>query len=352
MSHGEALSSGNVARNRYGWVDIARGICIVAVVCYYAKTYMGYSSLEVGWLEEWTRFARPFRMPDFFLLSGLFLARVISRPWRSYLDTKVIHYAYFIVVWTVLYLAWRIAYEEPQDLTFGKVAKLYFWFLVQPMAMLWFIQTLSLYFVVTRLLRSVPAWIMLPAAAVLMALRIHTGFAPLDNFFTYYVFFLAGYFLASRIFSWADWVVTHRMQAWGLFLLWMFANTYVVWQGWSLLPVLDMVVGFVGIAAVIALSALVADHPWMQWIRYLGSHSIVVYLGFYLPLQWWLVAYKHFNWHMSPDLLATLTVVVGVLAAILLNRLVRGNIMAFLFKRPHWAHLVPPRSSFASETAN
>jgi uncharacterized membrane protein YcfT len=27
-------------------------------------------------------FAKPFRMPDFFLISGLFLARVIGRPVR------------------------------------------------------------------------------------------------------------------------------------------------------------------------------------------------------------------------------------------------------------------------------
>jgi len=106
------VQTGSVSR--YGWVDIAKGICIVAVVCYYANTYLGYLRPDTGWLSHWAQFARPFRMPDFFLLSGLFLSRVIDRPWRSYIDTKVVHYVYFLVLWSALYFAWRVASGELQ----------------------------------------------------------------------------------------------------------------------------------------------------------------------------------------------------------------------------------------------
>jgi uncharacterized membrane protein YcfT len=46
-----------------------------------------------GWMHAAVAFARPFRMPDFFLISGLFLARVIDRARRDYLDRKVLHFA-------------------------------------------------------------------------------------------------------------------------------------------------------------------------------------------------------------------------------------------------------------------
>ena len=52
-------------------------------------------------------FARPFRMPDFFLISGLFLARVIDRDWRDYLDKKVIHFAYFYVLWVTIQFGFK-----------------------------------------------------------------------------------------------------------------------------------------------------------------------------------------------------------------------------------------------------
>ena len=41
-------------------------------------------------------------MPDFFLISGLFLASRIDRPWRDYLDSKVLHFAYFYVLWMTI----------------------------------------------------------------------------------------------------------------------------------------------------------------------------------------------------------------------------------------------------------
>ena len=44
-------------------------------------------------------------MPDFFLISGLFLAQVIDRDWRTYLDRKVVHFAYFYLLWTAIQFA-------------------------------------------------------------------------------------------------------------------------------------------------------------------------------------------------------------------------------------------------------
>ena len=60
-----------------------------------------------GWMHAVVAFAKPFRMPDFFLISGLFLARVIDRDWRTYLDRKVVHFAYFYVLWVTIQFAFK-----------------------------------------------------------------------------------------------------------------------------------------------------------------------------------------------------------------------------------------------------
>ena len=52
-------------------------------------------------------FAKPFRMPDFFLISGLFLPIVIERDWRTYLDRKVVHFAYFYGLWVTIQFAFK-----------------------------------------------------------------------------------------------------------------------------------------------------------------------------------------------------------------------------------------------------
>ncbi|MGH6859665.1 MAG: acyltransferase family protein, partial [Phyllobacterium sp.] len=84
---------------RVDWVDIAKGICIVFVVMMHSVLGVENAAGGQGFMHAVVAFAQPFRMPDFFLISGLFLARVIDRPWRVYTDRKVMHFLYFYVLW-------------------------------------------------------------------------------------------------------------------------------------------------------------------------------------------------------------------------------------------------------------
>ena len=60
--------------NRLGWVDMAKGISIFLVVMMYAASSVGEDTGGVGLLHWAIAFATPFRMPEFFLISRLFLS--------------------------------------------------------------------------------------------------------------------------------------------------------------------------------------------------------------------------------------------------------------------------------------
>ena len=90
------------AEGRIDWVDYAKGICIVMVVMMHSTLGMELAAGREGFMHAVVEFARPFRMPDFFMISGLFLGRVIDRDWRTYLDRKVVHFAYFYVLWVTI----------------------------------------------------------------------------------------------------------------------------------------------------------------------------------------------------------------------------------------------------------
>jgi len=79
--------------SRIDWVDYAKGFCIIMVVMMHSTLGVEQAAGREGWMHAAVAFARPFRMPDFFLISGLFLARVIDRARRDYLDRKVLHFA-------------------------------------------------------------------------------------------------------------------------------------------------------------------------------------------------------------------------------------------------------------------
>ena len=64
---------------RLDWVDMAKGLSIFLVVMMYAASSVGEDTGGVGALHWAIAFATPFRMPEFFLISGLFLSQVIDR---------------------------------------------------------------------------------------------------------------------------------------------------------------------------------------------------------------------------------------------------------------------------------
>ena len=85
------IQHADIAAHRVAWVDYAKGICIVMVVMMHSTLGVGAAAGGEGFFHAVVAFAKPFRMPDFFLLSGLFLSCVIDRDWRTYLDRKVVH---------------------------------------------------------------------------------------------------------------------------------------------------------------------------------------------------------------------------------------------------------------------
>ncbi len=93
--------------DRLAWVDIAKGICILLVVMMHSVTGTGDAMGGEGFLHPVVAFAKPFRIPDFFLLSGLFMGRVIDRDWRLFSDRRVVHFAYFYLLWLVIQSAAR-----------------------------------------------------------------------------------------------------------------------------------------------------------------------------------------------------------------------------------------------------
>src|SRR3954465_15969130 len=143
------------AGRRVDWVDYAKGICIVMVVMMHSVLGVEAAAGQTGFMHLVVMFAKPFRMPDFFLLSGLFLSVVIDRDWRTYLDRKVVHFAYFYVLWVTIQFGFK-APGFAAESSWGHVGYLFLESFIEPFGTLWFIYLLPVFFVVTKVLRRAP----------------------------------------------------------------------------------------------------------------------------------------------------------------------------------------------------
>src|SRR5262245_55874544 len=140
------------ARGRVDWVDYAKGFFIIMVVCSHSTLGFEAEAGREGFIHYVVAFATPFRMPDFFLISGLFLARVIDRDWRTYLDRKVVHFVYFYLLWTAIQFAVKAPVFVQEHGPLGTLW-LYAESFIEPFGTLWFIYLLPIFFVVTKLAR-------------------------------------------------------------------------------------------------------------------------------------------------------------------------------------------------------
>lgn len=328
-----------MAGDRLAWVDIAKGLCMVAVVALWVGRAMDG---KAGWIVPFETFARPFRMPDFFLLSGLFVGAVLQRPWRSYLDTKVVHYGYFLLLWTLIIvpLLWLGgSAQRPESVT--EALALLVYRLYKPEAMLWFILMLPLYFVAARLLQRVPVALVLPLAALAMVAQLHTGIPPLDWFAKYFVFFYVGHVLSVRVLALAQWAREHPALTLALLAAWVplnhgFTRSAHADQGAALL-----VFGFLGIAAVVLASAWLARWRAAEPLRWLGSQSLVIYLGFFIPMLVILRGLRPVEPQLGEDAVATLAWAGSIAVALALGWALQRTPLRFLYQRPAWLTLLP-----------
>lgn len=333
-----APSSGGTVR--VDWVDYAKGWCIILVVMMHATLGVEDALGRETWLHGFIAWARPFRMPDFFLVAGLFLSQTIDRPWRDYLDRKVLHFVYFFVLWTLIQGApkWLLAGDDPFSIM-GRFA----FALIEPFGTLWFIYLLPIFFIATKLLRrAAPEAVLLIAAALAIA-PIHTGSTVIDEFAERYVYFYAGYLFAPQIFRLAEEARNHMSGTVAALVAWGTVNALAVRLGYAALPGVSLVLGFAGAAAVVCFSALLAQTRRASPLRALGAQSLAVYLVFVLPMAAARIALFKAGLVFDGGLVALLLTAIAVVVPTYVKRSVKDTPFVFLFERPAFLRLRPKR---------
>jgi uncharacterized membrane protein YcfT len=331
------------ARDRLAWVDVAKGICILLVVMMHAVTGTGDAMGGEGFLHPVVAFAKPFRIPDFFLLSGLFMGRVIDRDWRLFSDRRVVHFAYFYLLWLVIQSAARYGKIVGDGGPTAFAAHLAH-SLVEPYSSLWFIYLLAVFSVVSKALRQVPAGLLLTGAALLQIADIRTESTLIDEFCARYVYFLAGYLFAGRIFALAD--TAHRRIGLALcgLAVWAGLEGWLALTPWSnpdhptlaSLPLVSLALGAAGALAIVVTAALIVrlGGPLAEAIRTCGQRSIVIYLAFSLPMAATRELLVRSGWITDIGAAGLIVIAMAVLMPLILERLVRGTPFDFLFVRP------------------
>lgn len=326
-------SARNSEAPRIDWVDYAKGLSIILVVMMHSTLSSEDALRATGWMHPLVEFARPFRIPAFFLIAGLFASRGIDKDWRSFLDSKVLHFAYFYVLWLTIQFMFRGPVYVAQDGT-AEALRLYLLAFIDPFGTLWFIYLLPVFFLATRLTLGLPPLVVLIAAALLQTAHIETGWTLIDEFAGRFVYFYAGYLSGQWIVTHAEWFRARPIVTTLALAVWASVTALCVSTGLATLPVVSLALGFAGAAAVIAISVLLARLDVLGFIRLCGQHSLAIYLAFFLPMAVTRIALVKTGVITDPGTVALLVTSAAVALPLVLYWLVRGTALGFLFERP------------------
>lgn len=344
------MSAANTTE-RLSWVDAAKGLSIILVVMMHSAYGVGEDMNGVGVLHYIIGWATPFRMPEFFLISGLFLGQVIARPWAHYADRRVVHYVYFYLLWAVLQIAFKIGMGTGDV---GAALLQMALMVVEPYGVLWFIYMLAVYSLVTKLLFSarIPHWLALAAGIALQVSKLDTGVSLVDHFSMYFVYFYAGYAFAPLVFRIVESAQQHVLPATIALICYALVEGILVFaggselhprgitMGYAALPFVHLALGFAGSLAVCLTAALLIRLPRMDWLRWLGEHSIVVYLSFSIPMAASRLVIIKAGVSDSVSVVSVTVMAIALVSPLILYWLIqKTGYGRFLFERPAWAHI-------------
>ncbi|HEY3891139.1 MAG TPA: acyltransferase family protein [Bradyrhizobium sp.] len=342
--------STSMVDRRVDWVDYAKGICIVMVVMMHSVLGVEAAADQTGFMHLLVMFAKPFRMPDFFLISGLFLPLVIDRHWRLYLDRKVMHFAYFYLLWVTIQFGFK-APAFAAETSWTHAGLLYLESFIDPFGTLWFIYLLPVFFIVIKATRQMPPAAIWAVAALLEMTHLATGWTLIDEFCARFVYVYSGYFFAGQVFALSDRARACPGLALAGLALWALVNGSLVATGFSEWPLVSLALGLSGACAIITTGTLLARMHWLNALRFCGEHSIVIYLAFFLPMAATRTLLLHAGLIRDIGTISLLVTIVGVLGALAIWRMALAVGANFLFERPAAFWIAPQKPRPALQAA-
>lgn len=336
--------------NRLGWIDYARGIAIIMVV--YRHAYEGIAHMSIGTdLPYWSYILQEsvynLRMPMFFIVAGMFVRSSFhKRGMGSFIRYKweTILYPYF--VWAAIQVGVQIAaapytnypmsWAAFPDILYNPRALMQFWFLYALFAIN-LLYALALQY--GKWNRQTMAGIGL--LLFLAGAFVNTPLFSLADIFFFGLYFAIGDALAPYLLDNenARRIASPKVTAvllptvlvaqtiWLAYYMGVPAHSAMDLKG----RLVYLAVSIFGEALILQIAFLLAHQKVADWLRYVGSHSLYIYVMHFLVVSGIRIAGYRLLGIDHALLLLALAVVGGIGLPILFYRLSRNTVFERLF---------------------
>lgn len=349
---------------RQGWIDYDRGISIILVTYRHAFESISRSGVDMNahpWLEYINVFFFGFRMPLFFIASGMFIAGSIRKNGLSpYLTNRVKTILYPMMVWGIIQISLQMIFSSYTNSEGDISFRSYLDLLLNPRAtgQFWYLNALFLVGVVYAFLKVVfrcgirtqlvlglvfyfLCWVDHQQA---FSYDLKLGF--INDFLKYYLFFavgdlISGYMLSEKamrlftsyklflplllIFLLIQWIFTKINMASG-------SNYHVENE----MPLFFLIVALVGCALSMAISFSLKKNNTFSFLRVVGYNSVHIYCMQIIVMSVSRILFTRVLHITNPSLLILLVLCMGIVCPMIMYQLaLRANAWVFFtLKKP------------------
>jgi len=287
--------------NRLAWIDYARGIAIILVL--YRHIFEGISrsgveAAQFSWLEHANIIFYSFRMPLFFILSGVFIGKSLAkRGMKNLIVNKFNILLYPYLLWSALQITIQICLSGLVNANRGVADYGYIFLFPRRIDQFWYLYALfnvTVLYILTKEKLRLKIWHQLSIGFVAYMYSSYVSVHHIDLGFIYdichfYIFFAIGELIADRILDSSKYSL---YGSWGLFaiLLPFFAAGQYYFLVTNLnnqynlfveehQPLLFAVIALVGCAFMINISFLLQRYNSVKLLRVAGFHSLYIYVS-------------------------------------------------------------------------
>jgi fucose 4-O-acetylase-like acetyltransferase len=333
---------------RQSWIDYDRGISIILVTYRHAyemllNAGLGFEKFPmIGYMNV---FLFGFRMPLFFITSGIFLSSSLEKKGlKSYNFSRFQNILYPMFIWGILQISLQVAFSGYTNFSHQSID--YIWLLFDPRrtGQFWYLHTLffvgmlyailKIKFRFTLSMQMLIGILMYLSLAVIRQNGIYLGFAM--DILQYYVFFALGDLISNTIRKkendryFASFILFFILLPIFCLVQYNFAainiqqgsNYYVEHK----MPLFFVLIALVGCALSINISFLLGKYNIMGYLRIIGYHSIHIYcMQIILMAATRTLLLSAFD-NVPAPLVLTLIIVAGLMLPILFyNMLMKFN---------------------------
>ena len=332
-------------KSRLPWVDYLRGIAILLVVYRHALIGIERSGISVPvMLANANMIFYSFRMPLFFIVSGLFIGgSLLKKNVKQLVSIKFENLLYPYFVWTIIQITLQILLSKYVNSERGW--RDYTYILYQPRSLdqFWYLPALFnatvIYLLVKTKLKP-PAWMQLTLGlAFYFVSPFLSNISMLSDWMEFYLFFALGDIISSFFFKNSS--QNFLKNAWTLLLIIPFFvltqifylnNDEYYYRNNFLGQAEFLVIALIGCLAMFLLAFRLQTWKILSFLRVLGYHSLYIYVMHVLVIAFIRLLLTKVFGILNPGIILICGIAFGVTIPVMVyNLFIKDNFAWFLF---------------------